>query len=153
MLAPGPPLPRSKVWFGPPLHVPFVTVAVTLPAISNSNPVGTVRMIVLFGPPISPTAPSVMIGPVNAVNVPPVVLASIAEPPVAAVTVFTASADGRNAGSDSTKDARTIFPVSTESESPEAALRKLRDNKEELDIRRGEKSLLHATSERIVIRF
>ena len=93
--APGP-VPSFMGLSPPPEQDPLVTVAVTLVPVSKAKPLGAFKMIVVPPPVTSPTAPSVMIDPVRAVNVPvPLLLfvsAEIAEPPVAAVTVADANA-------------------------------------------------------------
>lgn len=67
----------------------LVTVAVTLfAAVLNTNPDGALKIIV--PKPISAVTPSVSTGPVREVNVPPVVSAEIADPPVAVVIVTAA---------------------------------------------------------------
>lgn len=74
----------------PQLPLTLLRVAVTLlVVVLKTKPDGTFNMIVPV--PISPVAPSVRIGPVSEVKVPPVVSAEIAEPPVAGVTVAAAN--------------------------------------------------------------
>ncbi len=69
----------------------LVLVAVTLlVVVLKINPDGAFKIIVPV--PISALAPSVMAGPVSVVNVPPVVSAEMAEPPVAGVAVAAANA-------------------------------------------------------------
>ena len=85
-------------------------MAVTLlVVVLKTNPDGTLNMIVPVL--ISPFAPSVRIGPVSEVKVPPVVSAEIAEPPVAGVTVAAANAAVINEKTTATAAAvgRSVF--------------------------------------------
>ena len=65
------------------------TVGAGFPEASKLKPVGAVNLIVPV--PISPVEPSLITGPVKEVNVLPVVVAEIAEPPLAGVTVTLAN--------------------------------------------------------------
>jgi len=64
---------------------PLIATVGVVPAVSHSNPVGALKMIV--PDPIAPFPDSVSTGPVNVVNVPLAVSAEIEVPPVAAVTL------------------------------------------------------------------
>ena len=68
----------------------LVTVAVTVEAVSNTNPAGAFNTIVPV--PISLPVLSSSTGPVNVVHVPPVLSAEMALPPVAAVMLTAACA-------------------------------------------------------------
>ena len=68
----------------------LVTVAVTVEAVSNTNPEGAFNTIVPV--PISLPVLSSSTGPVKVVHVPPVLSAEMALPPVAAVTATAATA-------------------------------------------------------------
>ena len=68
----------------------LVTVAVTVEAVSNTNPEGAFKMIVPV--PISLPVLSSSTGPVNVVQVAPVLSAEMALPPVAAVMLTAACA-------------------------------------------------------------
>lgn len=73
-----------------------VMVAVTVELVLKANPAGAFKIKVpLAG--ISREAPSVAVGPVKAVYVPPAVSAEIALPPVAGVTVTAAETRSGNA--------------------------------------------------------